>query len=62
MHFPVEHKHKLSCLRQELLEAFVEDRYVMFIKFAAFHLQQLNTAKKEQLKVCNIILEEFSFN
>lgn len=46
MGFPIEHKHKLSCLRQELLEAFVEDRYVMFIKFAAFHLQQLNNAKK----------------
>ena len=49
--FPIEHKHKLSCLRQELLEAFVEDRYVMFIKYAAFHLQQLNNAKKmEQTK------------
>lgn len=44
--FPIVHKHKLSCLRQELLEAFVEDRYVMFIKFAAFHLQQLNNTKK----------------
>lgn len=44
--FPIIHKHKLSCLRQELLEAFVEDRYVMFIKFAAFHLQQLNNTKK----------------
>lgn len=46
--FPIEHKHKLSCLRQELLEAFVEDRYVMFIKYAAFHLQQLNNAKKSE--------------
>lgn len=46
--FPIEHKHKLSCLRQELLEAFVEDRYVMFIKYAAFHLQQLNNAKKTE--------------
>ena len=44
--FPIAHKHMLSCLRQELLEAFVEDRYVMFIKFAAFHLQQLNNTKK----------------
>lgn len=52
MGFPIEHKHKLSCLRQELLEAFVEDRYVMFIKYAAFHLQQVNSAKKssEQVK------------
>ena len=50
MGFPIEHKHKLSCLRQELLEAFVEDRYVMFIKFAAFHLQQLNNTKKAEQK------------
>lgn len=48
--FPIAHKHKLSCLRQELLEAFVEDRYVMFIKFAAFHLQQLNNTKKLEQK------------
>ncbi|XP_065079467.1 clustered mitochondria protein homolog [Ochlerotatus camptorhynchus] len=46
--FPIEHKHKLSCLRQELLEAFVESRYLMFIKHAAFQLQQLNTAKLKQ--------------
>jgi len=46
--FPIVHKHKLSCLRQELLEAFVEDRYVMFIKYAALHLQQLNNAKKSE--------------
>ena len=48
--FPIAHKHKLSCLRQELLESFVEDRYVMFIKFAAFHLQQLNNSKKAEEK------------
>ena len=48
MNFPIEHKHKLSCLRQELLEAFVENRYVMFIKFAAYHLQQLNFNKKQK--------------
>lgn len=52
--FPVAHKHKLSCLRQELLEAFVEDRYVMFIKFAAFHLQQLNTTKKQEKELREI--------
>lgn len=48
MGFPIEHKHKLCCLRQELLEAFVEDRYVMFIKYAAYHLQQLNAVKKQK--------------
>lgn len=41
MGFPIEHKHKLNCLRQELLDNFVEDRYVRFIRHAAFHLQRL---------------------
>ena len=44
--FPVEHKHKLCCLRQELVDAFVEARYMMFIKYAAFHLQQVGLNKK----------------
>lgn len=48
MGFPIEHKHKLSCLRQELLDAFVEDRYVMFIKYAAYHLQQISASKKQK--------------
>lgn len=48
MGFPIEHKHKLSCLRQELLEAFIEDRYVSFIRNAAQHLQQLNAIKKSE--------------
>ncbi|XP_035227137.1 clustered mitochondria protein homolog isoform X1 [Stegodyphus dumicola] len=39
--FPREHKHKLCCLRQELIDAFVDARYMMFIKLAAFHLQQI---------------------
>lgn len=39
--FPVEHKHKLACLRQELIDSFVEARYVQFIKHAAAHLQIL---------------------
>lgn len=47
MGFPIEHKHKLSCLRQELLESFIEDRYVSFIRYAAQHLQQLNANKKK---------------
>lgn len=48
MGFPIEHKHKLSCLRQELLDAFVEDRYVVFIKYAAYHLQQIGATLKQQ--------------
>ncbi|GIY01947.1 clustered mitochondria protein homolog [Caerostris darwini] len=39
--FPRNHKHKLCCLRQELIDSFVDSRYMMFIKLAAFHLQQL---------------------
>ena len=39
--FPVPHRHKLVCLRQELIEAFVEARYVQFVKHAAMQFQQL---------------------
>lgn len=46
--FPIEHKHKLCCLRQELIDSFVDSRYMMFIKYAAFHLQQLNIRKNEE--------------
>ena len=44
--FPIVHKHKLCCLRQELIDAFVESRYMMFIKYAAVHLQQLGLKKQ----------------
>merc|ERR1712203_1065397 len=47
--FPIEHKHKLSCLRQELIDAFVESRYMMFIKYAAVQLQQLGLRKQMDL-------------
>lgn len=46
--FPVEHKHRLACLRQELIDSFVEGRYVQFIKHAAVHLQQLTSARRSQ--------------
>ena len=46
--FPIIHKHKLCCLRQELVDAFVESRYMMFIKYAAFHLQQVGLKKQQQ--------------
>ncbi|KAH8277653.1 hypothetical protein KR018_003045 [Drosophila ironensis] len=48
MGFPIEHRHKLCCLRQELLDAFIEDRYVNFIRIAAVHLQQLNAKKQAE--------------
>ena len=40
MGYPLEHPHKLCCLRQELVDAFVESRYMTFIKVAAYHLQK----------------------
>jgi protein TIF31 len=36
----------LACLRQELIDAFVESRYMMFIKYAAVQLQQLGLRKQ----------------
>lgn len=47
--FPIVHNHKLSCLRQELIDAFVESRYMMFIKYAAVQLQQLGMKKQMDL-------------
>ncbi|XP_037294562.1 LOW QUALITY PROTEIN: clustered mitochondria protein homolog [Manduca sexta] len=46
MGFPIVHKHKLCCLRQELVDSFVEARYFMFIRYAAFHLQQLSAKRQ----------------
>ncbi|XP_028163527.1 clustered mitochondria protein homolog isoform X1 [Ostrinia furnacalis] len=48
MGFPIIHKHKLCCLRQELVDSFVENRYFMFIRYAAFHLQQLSAKKQRE--------------
>merc|ERR1719189_2482852 len=56
--FPVEHKHKLSCLRQELIDAFVESRYMMFIKYAAVQLQQLGLKKQLEPPVKEALKEE----
>uniref|UniRef100_A0A182FUP9 Clustered mitochondria protein homolog n=1 Tax=Anopheles albimanus TaxID=7167 RepID=A0A182FUP9_ANOAL len=50
MGFPIEHRHKLCSLRQELLEAFVENRYLMFMKHAAIQLQQCVKKKQDQSK------------
>ncbi|CAL4122447.1 unnamed protein product [Meganyctiphanes norvegica] len=49
--FPIAHKHKLATLRQELVDAFVENRYMMFLKYAALHLQQLSSKKQEAAKI-----------
>ena len=50
--FPIVHNHKLSCLRQELIDNFVESRYMMFIKYAAVQLQQLGLKKQMDLLTC----------
>ena len=56
MEYPRQHKHKLCCLRQELVDAFFETRYTMFIKMAAYHLQQFglkNLRDEQQRKLVN---------
>ncbi|XP_069766359.1 clustered mitochondria protein homolog isoform X2 [Narcine bancroftii] len=47
MGFPKEHRHRLSCLRQELIEAFVEHRYLLFMKLAALQLMQQKANNQE---------------
>jgi protein TIF31 len=59
--FPVVHKHKLACLRQELIDAFVESRYMMFIKYAAVQLQQLGLRKQMDIfnkEASSVVKEE----
>uniref|UniRef100_A0A6Q2Y1Z8 Clustered mitochondria protein homolog n=1 Tax=Esox lucius TaxID=8010 RepID=A0A6Q2Y1Z8_ESOLU len=43
--FPRQHRHRLACLRQELIEAFVEHRYLLFMKMAALQLMQQKAHK-----------------
>ena len=45
--FPRKFRHKLCSLRHELIESFVDNKYVQFVKFAALQLQQLNAKKAE---------------
>ncbi|XP_054857131.1 clustered mitochondria protein homolog isoform X1 [Eublepharis macularius] len=48
MGFPKQHRHKLCCLRQELVDAFVEHRYLLFMKLAALQLMQQKANKQEE--------------
>ncbi|KAK7087364.1 clustered mitochondria protein homolog [Littorina saxatilis] len=48
--YPRQHRHKLPCLRQELIEAFVENRYVAFVRHAAYQFQQLQLLKQAKSK------------
>ncbi|XP_020323555.1 clustered mitochondria protein homolog isoform X2 [Oncorhynchus kisutch] len=47
--FPRQHRHRLACLRQELIEAFVEHRYLLFMKMAALQLMQQKANKESKL-------------
>ncbi|XP_072325852.1 clustered mitochondria protein homolog isoform X2 [Scyliorhinus torazame] len=58
MGFPKEHRHRLSCLRQELIEAFVEHRYLVFMKLAALQLMQQKANRQE--KDCAAVTENGS--
>uniref|UniRef100_A0A673GSC8 Clustered mitochondria protein homolog n=1 Tax=Sinocyclocheilus rhinocerous TaxID=307959 RepID=A0A673GSC8_9TELE len=49
--FPRQHRHRLACLRQELIEAFVEHRYLLFMKMAALQLMQQKANKDKTAKV-----------
>ncbi|XP_021376922.1 clustered mitochondria protein homolog isoform X2 [Mizuhopecten yessoensis] len=44
--FPREHRHRLACLRQELVEAFVEAKYVTFVRHAAINYQHLQLKRQ----------------
>ncbi|KAL4647618.1 hypothetical protein GN956_G8052 [Arapaima gigas] len=46
--FPRQHRHRLACLRQELIEAFVEHRYLVFMKMAAMQLMQQKANKESE--------------
>ncbi|XP_031429057.1 clustered mitochondria protein homolog isoform X2 [Clupea harengus] len=46
--YPRQHRHRLACLRQELIEAFVEHRYLLFMKMAALQLMQQKANKENK--------------
>ncbi|XP_013383660.1 clustered mitochondria protein homolog isoform X4 [Lingula anatina] len=39
--YPKQYKHKLTTLRQELIEAYIETKYIEFVRKAAYEFQQL---------------------
>ncbi|MFH4976175.1 hypothetical protein AB6A40_002884 [Gnathostoma spinigerum] len=46
--YPRKFPHKLASLRRELVDAFVEYRYLMFVRIAAHHVQQMRLGTKEE--------------
>uniref|UniRef100_A0A3P8QNN0 Clustered mitochondria protein homolog n=1 Tax=Astatotilapia calliptera TaxID=8154 RepID=A0A3P8QNN0_ASTCA len=57
--FPRQHRHRLACLRQELIEAFVEHRYLLFMKMAALQLMQ-HKANRDSIKTDTPAITETS--
>ncbi|XP_075957032.1 clustered mitochondria protein homolog isoform X5 [Anarhichas minor] len=49
--FPRQHRHRLACLRQELIEAFVEHRYLLFMKMAALQLMQQKANREAKANI-----------
>ncbi|KAK3085037.1 hypothetical protein FSP39_023311 [Pinctada imbricata] len=47
--YPKKHRHKLACLRSELIEAFVEAKYIAFVRHAAYQIQQIRMDKENKL-------------
>lgn len=45
--FPRPYKHKLCCLRPELIEGFIAFRYVLFLKLVAMHV---SAAKQKEMQ------------
>lgn len=43
LNFPKQFRHKLCSLRPELIEAFVDDKYVQFVKYAALQIKEMKT-------------------
>uniref|UniRef100_A0A4W5PZQ6 Clustered mitochondria protein homolog n=1 Tax=Hucho hucho TaxID=62062 RepID=A0A4W5PZQ6_9TELE len=60
--FPRQHRHRLACLRQELIEAFVEHRYLLFMKMAALQLMQQKANKESKLVTCYIDIHSTSLS
>jgi protein TIF31 len=52
--FPRKFRHKLCSLRQELVEAFVDTKYIQFVKYAAMQIQEMNSKRAaEQQKLAD---------
>ncbi|CAF0764388.1 unnamed protein product [Brachionus calyciflorus] len=52
--FPRKFRHKLCSLRQELVENFVDSKYVQFVKNAALQIQDIKKAENESESTTNV--------